>query len=142
MNTFVCDNKFWVPQSVLLCYLLNNGVSGTPHPTGHIPTYAPVDEILPLPCLTKNPLIKFINNGASMTPHPTKLKYVIVGEVIPLLGDSPNRGDATQWQRGLPNCKFSVPSREFAINLIRQCYHIGVDYIFFIRVNRAHLVIN
>ena len=38
-----------------------------------------------------------------MTPHPTKLKYVIVGEVIPLLGDSPNRGDATQWQRGLPS---------------------------------------
>ena len=27
----------------------------------------------------------------------------IVGEVIPLLGDSPNRGDATQWQRGLPS---------------------------------------
>ena len=53
MNTFVCDNKFWVPQSVLLCYLLNNGASMTPHPTGHIPTYAPVDEILPLPCLTK-----------------------------------------------------------------------------------------
>ena len=44
----------------------------------------------------------FSRAGAETCPYRITLK-LFVGEVIPLLGDSPNRGDATQWQRGLPS---------------------------------------